>query len=264
VHLSTPLDDGTWVAELREPPPAVARVRDTTAGETIALPSAASATLLQRYPDPGADRLWTIRLFGTGPVGDYLNRYGRPIRYSYVPNPVPLAAYQNVFAREAGSAEMPSAGRPFTTELITGLVAAGVVIAPLTLHTGVASLEAGEQPLPERFAVPEPTARLVNLTRGAGGRVLAVGTTVTRALETAADDAGTVRPSGGWTDLVLGPDRPARAVAGLITGWHDPEASHLGLLQAVAGPALVTAAYEEADKQGYLGHEFGDSCLLLP
>ncbi len=159
---------------------------------------------------------------------------------------------------------MPSAGRPFTKDLVVKLITDGVLITPVTLHAGVASLEAGELPLPERFAVPEPTARLVNLTRLAGRRVVAVGTTVTRALESASDLDGTVRPSRGWTDLVLGTEHRARIVDGLITGWHDPEASHLALLEAVAGPALVKAAYAEADRAGYLGHEFGDSCLLLP
>jgi S-adenosylmethionine:tRNA ribosyltransferase-isomerase len=159
---------------------------------------------------------------------------------------------------------MPSAGRPFTQDLVLTLITSGVLIAPITLHAGVASLEAGELPLPERFTVPEPTAALVNLTRSAGRRVVAVGTTVTRALESAAARDGAVRASRGWTDLVLGTSRPARVVTGLVTGWHDPEASHLALLEAVAGPALVRAAYAEADKANYLGHEFGDSCLLLP
>jgi S-adenosylmethionine:tRNA ribosyltransferase-isomerase len=159
---------------------------------------------------------------------------------------------------------MPSAGRPFTPDLVTDLIAAGVVVAPITLHAGVASLDAGEPPLPERLTVPEPTAQLVNLTRAAGRRVVAVGTTSTRALESAADPRGTVRARRGWTDLVLGAGHPARIVNGLVTGWHDPDASHLALLEAVAGPKLVHAAYTEAEKAGYLWHEFGDSCLLLP
>jgi S-adenosylmethionine:tRNA ribosyltransferase-isomerase len=197
-------------------------------------------------------------------VPAYLARHGRPIRYSYVPAPVPLAEYQTVFAREPGSAEMPSAGRPFTTELVTDLVARGIVLAPIALHTGVSSQEPGEPPQPERYRVPEATARLVNLTRAWGGRVVAVGTTVTRALESAADDLGVVRERAGWTDLVLGPDRPARVVSGLITGWHAPGASHLELLEAVAGADLVERAYTEAVRARYLWHEFGDSCLLLP
>jgi S-adenosylmethionine:tRNA ribosyltransferase-isomerase len=267
VHFSTPLDDGCWLAELRHGDNARARVTDAEPAETITLPGRAALTLLHRYPDPAADRLWVTAVTGPG-VADgvtaLLARHGRPIRYSYVPGEWPLAAYQTVFSRDPGSAEMPSAGRPFTKDLVVKLITDGVLIAPVTLHAGVASLEAGELPLPERFAVPEPTARLVNLTRLAGRRVVAVGTTVTRALESASDLDGTVRPSRGWTDLVLGAEHPARIVNGLITGWHDPEASHLALLEAVAGAALVKAAYAEADRAGYLGHEFGDSCLLLP
>jgi S-adenosylmethionine:tRNA ribosyltransferase-isomerase len=172
--------------------------------------------------------------------------------------------YQTVFAREPGSAEMPSAGRPFTTELVTDLVARGVLFAPVLLHTGVSSLEGGEAPLPEPFRVPATTARLVEETRSAGKRVVAVGTTVTRALESATDSVGRVQPARGWTDLVLGADRPALVVDGLITGWHAAEATHQALLRAVAGAELVGAAYASASKEGYLWHEFGDSCLLLP
>ena len=267
VHFSTPLDDGCWVVELRDGDNARGRVTDGEPAETITLPGHVALTLLYRYPDPAADRLWVASITGQGLDGSmerYLARHGRPIRYSYVPDEWPLAAYQTVFARDPGSAEMPSAGRPFTKDLVVDVITAGVPIAPITLHAGVGSLEAGELPLPERFAVPEPTARLVNLTRSAGRRVIAVGTTVTRALESAADPDGTVRSAHGWTELVLGCDRPARVVQGLITGWHDPEASHLALLEAVAGAALVKAAYSEAEQARYLGHEFGDSCLLLP
>jgi S-adenosylmethionine:tRNA ribosyltransferase-isomerase len=267
VHFSTPLEDGTWVTELRQPGPDRSRVTDAEPGETVMLPGGAWLTLLFRYPDPAADRLWVAAITGladSGGVEAFLAAHGRPIRYNYVPDQWPLSAYQTVFSREPGSAEMPSAGRPFTADLAVELITSGVVIAPITLHAGVASLEAGEQPLPERFWVPDTTARLVNLTRSAGRRVVAVGTTVTRALETAAGADGTVLAAHGWTDLVLGTERPARVVSGLITGWHDPEASHLALLEAVAGRALVKAAYAEADEAGYLGHEFGDSCLLLP
>ena len=165
---------------------------------------------------------------------------------------------------EMPSAEMPSAGRPFTHAVLSGLLARGVRVAEVVLHTGVSSPEAGETPLPERFRVPPAAAGAVNATRAAGGRIVAVGTTVTRALESATTADGTVRAAGGWTELVLGPDRPARVVDGLVTGWHEPEASHLLLLTAVAGPHLVERAYAAALEHRYLWHEFGDSCLLLP
>jgi S-adenosylmethionine:tRNA ribosyltransferase-isomerase len=299
VHFSSPLDEGTpwagsldgrspgegtrdkgtpsggparegapgetqWLVELRENAAATGPVTDAAPGESITLPAGGSLTLLRRYPGPAAIRMWAVSVAAGGDVGAFLARRGQPIRYSYVPDPWPLPAYQTVFARTPGSAEMPSAGRPFTAGLVTDLAAAGVVIAPITLHAGVASLEAGEPPLPERFAVPEPTAQLVNLTRTEGRRVVAVGTTCTRALESAADAGGTVHARHGWTDLVLGAGHPARIVSGLVTGWHDPEASHLALLEAVAGQQLVHAAYLEAERAGYLWHEFGDSCLLLP
>ena len=250
---------------------------DAAAGETVTLPDGGSLTLLEAYPARGpagsggtgrphgparaGTRIWAAEV--TGDVAALQARHGQPVRYSYVPGPWPLSAYQTVFARSPGSAEMPSAARPFTPGLVTDLVSAGVLIATVTLHAGVASLEEGEPPLPEWFTVPQPTADLVNLTRAAGRRVVAVGTTSTRALESAADAGGQVRASSGLAELVLGPGL-ARAVTGLITGWHDAGASHLALLDAVAGPALVRAAYEEADRHGYLWHEFGDSCLLLP
>jgi S-adenosylmethionine:tRNA ribosyltransferase-isomerase len=264
-----PAGEGTpgetaWLVELRENAAATGPVMDAVPGEILTLPAGGSLTLLRRYPGPAAVRIWAASVAVGADAGAFLARHGRPIRYSYVPDPWPIAAYQTVFARSPGSAEMPSAGRPFTPDLVTGLITAGVVAAPVTLHSGVASLDAGEPPLPERFTVPEPTAQLVNLTRAAGRRVVAVGTTSTRALESAADPGGTVRARHGWTDLVLGADHPARTVTGIITGWHDPEASHLALLEAVAGPELVRAAYLEAEKAGYLWHEFGDSCLLLP
>jgi S-adenosylmethionine:tRNA ribosyltransferase-isomerase len=159
---------------------------------------------------------------------------------------------------------MPSAGRPFTPELITRLVAGGILVAPVTLHAGVSSPERHEAPAPERYAVPAPTARLVNAVRWWGGRVIAVGTTVVRALESAAGHDGSVLARAGWTGLVIGPERPLRVVDGLITGWHEAEASHLALLEAVAGPELLARSYAEALEHGYLWHEFGDSHLILP
>jgi S-adenosylmethionine:tRNA ribosyltransferase-isomerase len=159
---------------------------------------------------------------------------------------------------------MPSAGRPFTATLLVRLMAAGVTVAPVVLHAGVASPELHEPPSPERFVVPAATARLVASTRAAGRRVVAVGTTVVRALETVAELDGSVSPGQGWTDLVLSPARPARVVTGLISGLHEPEATHLLLLEAVAGADLVAAAYAAAVERRYLWHEFGDSMLFLP
>ena len=287
VHFSAGLDDGSWVVEVRPAGVSDGPVSDLRPGEVIALGAdtaldtgaaldAGPALVVDRPQPAGQDRLWRVRPRVEGGVTAFLARYGRPIRYAYVPRPWPLGEYQTVFAREPGSAEMPSAGRPFTAEVVTDLVTRGVAVAPVVLHTGVSSQEPGEPPQPERFLVPAATARQVNATRQAGGRVIAVGTTVTRALESAADpdgpdfsdgpdcSDGPVRARRGWTDLVLGPARPARVVTGLVTGWHAPGASHLALLAAVAGSDLVEQAYAEAVRSGYRWHEFGDSCLLLP
>jgi S-adenosylmethionine:tRNA ribosyltransferase-isomerase len=274
VHVSGPLPSrrtgaaGGWVVELRSPQGT--RVHDGRAGEALRLPLGGRAVLVAGHPDAdraAGGRLWRADLRVPGPLPAYLAAAGRPITYSYLRERPPIGAYQTIFARrtDAGfaSAEMPSAARPFSAAVVAGLRERGVGVTTVQLHTGVASLEAGEEPLPERFAVPPAAAAAVNATRAAGGRIVAVGTTVTRALETVADRTGAVRAGRGWTELVLSPDRPARVVDGLVTGWHEPEASHLLLLRAVAGSGLVDKAYEAAYDGGFLWHEFGDSCLLL-
>jgi S-adenosylmethionine:tRNA ribosyltransferase-isomerase len=264
VHFSTELDDGSWVVEFRTSDETKV-MSGMQPDETILLPADTRLYVLEPYPSPatGADpRLWRVRLDRA--VEPYLARYGRPIAYGYVHGRWPLSAYQTIFARRHASAEMPSAARPFTHKLVTELVTDGINIAPIVLHCGVSSLEAGEVPQNERFLVPPATAWLVNETHRVGGRVIAVGTTAVRALETLAAQDGTVSPGKGWTSLVMGPGRPSRTVDGLVTGWHAPGASHLALLEAVAGPRLVQTAYDAALAAGYLWHEFGDSCLLLP
>ncbi|HEY8763685.1 MAG TPA: S-adenosylmethionine:tRNA ribosyltransferase-isomerase [Solirubrobacteraceae bacterium] len=233
------------------------------AGETIALPGGAEVELVARYAS-GA-RLALGRFHRTGrSVESFLALHGAPIRYGYVERSWPLDAYQTVFATTPGSAEMPSAARPFSSELLARLLARGVLMAPLTLHAGLSSPERHEQPIPELFKVPEATARLVSATRSWGGRVVAVGTTVVRALESAAVARGDARPKSGWTGLVVSAEQRLRVVDGLITGWHEPEASHLQLLEAVAGRPLLERCYREALEHRYLWHEFGDSHLILP
>jgi S-adenosylmethionine:tRNA ribosyltransferase-isomerase len=263
VHFATRaprLEDCWRVVELRSADgarPVSSRVRDV-----LELADGASLELVAPYAT-GA-RLMLGRFHWSGTVERYLERHGEPIRYSHMSRSWPLEAYQNVYATTSGSAEMPSAGRPFTPELITQLVSLGVLIAPITLHAGVSSPERHEAPFPEQFAVSEQTARLVQTTRGWGGRVLAVGTTVVRALETVAGEDGIVSAGSGWTGLVITPQRGLRVVDGLITGWHEPEASHLQLLEAVAGRGLLDASYQAALAHRYRWHEFGDSHLILP
>jgi S-adenosylmethionine:tRNA ribosyltransferase-isomerase len=195
---------------------------------------------------------------------EWLAAHGAPIRYRHVPEEWPIGIYQTIFATEPGSAEMPSAARPFSAELVTELVSRGVELAPLVLHTGVSSQESRELPYPEPYRVPAATAELVNHVRGRNGKVIAVGTTVVRALETVTDECGVVHPGEGWTNTVITAERGVRAVDGLITGWHEPEATHLAMLEAVGGRPLLERSYAEALATGYLWHEFGDSHLILP
>lgn len=267
VHVATPLDDGTWVVEVRSAPDAARAVLDAAAGDVLDL-GGTELELLEPYPRSGSsptgrgNRLWRAEA-GAG-LTAHLERRGRPISYGYLDRPYPLAAYQTVFGVRPGSAEMPSAGRPFTEAIVTRLVSRGVGVAPITLHTGVSSQEAGEAPQAERFEVTDATARLVNAVRAGGGRVVAVGTTVTRALESAVATDGRVVARRGWSERVVTPADPPRVVTGLVTGWHDPAASHLLLVEAVAGAELTQAAYDAAVAGGYLWHEFGDAALLLP
>ncbi len=261
LRLSTPAEGNDperfWIVELRsgEEPFGAAEP-----GEVLSLPGGGAAEILAPY---AGVRLWLARLDLPLGVGAYLTAYGSPIRYRYVPRAWPLSMYQNVYALEPGSAEMPSAGRPFTAELITRLVAGGVLVAPIVLHTGVSSQERHERPYAERYRVPEETARLVNAVRSFGGRVIATGTTVVRALETVAATDGLVEAGEGWTNLIVTPERGVRAVDGLITGLHELESSHLDLLRAIGGESLVMASYEAALEHGYRWHEFGDSQLII-
>ncbi|MEU8761608.1 S-adenosylmethionine:tRNA ribosyltransferase-isomerase [Streptomyces sp. NPDC048659] len=323
VHFSAPDDGGRrWAVELRTPDGSGTTLpRAGGPPEAVVRLPGGARLVLEEPLAPGAARLWWAR--PDVPVPGLLARYGRPIRYGYTARDQALSAYQTVFALAApdgsGSAEMPSAGRPFTARLVAELVSWGVQFAPVVLHTGVASAEAHEPPYPERFEVPAATAWLVNAARAGGGRVIAVGTTAVRALESAvaapgaaggpaAQTAqaaagcaggrpgavggrgggtavapggggtavvapaaghrsagnGVVRAVAGWTGLVVTPERGVRVVDGLLTGLHEPEASHLLMLEAVAGRAALRRAYQEAVRERYLWHEFGDVHLILP
>ena len=266
VHVAHHLEDGDRVIELRSAPDAARALLDASAGGVVHV---GDVRLVLRAPWPAdapssptgvGNRLWRASV--RGDLDRQLDWYGRPIAYGYLDRRYPLADYQTVFGRHPGSAEMASAGRPFTPELVTRLVTAGVQVAPVTLHTGVSSQEAGEAPGPEWFEVPPTSARLINGARDNRGRVITVGTTATRAVESSVLGRHVVA-SRGWTSRVVTPARPPRVVDGLITGWHDPMASHLLLVEAVAGQRLTQAAYDAAVADGYLWHEFGDSALLL-
>ncbi len=264
VHLSSKLPAGLWTVEVRRGGQAHL---DAEAGTSIRLAGGGQVTLLTAYsPGPGGSgvRLWVSLIDTPEPLFRFLARFGRPIRYGYVRGSYPITAYQNVYATDPGSAEMPSAGRPFTPEVLTRLMSKGVGVAPLLLHTGVASLEANEPPYAEYFKVTLPTAHRINDTRRSGGRVIGIGTTVVRALESVVDDHGRVHPGEGWTETIVSPERPVRSIDGFLTGWHEPEASHLAMLEAIAGRPVLEASYAAALSEGYLWHEFGDVHLILP
>jgi S-adenosylmethionine:tRNA ribosyltransferase-isomerase len=270
LHLSTHLPADLWVVELRlQVERGTAPYFDARVGDRLALPAGATATLHAPYGKGSGiagtrTRLWVARLELTAPFHEYLAEHGSPIHYNYVKQNWPSSYYQTVYATEPGSAEMPSAGRAFTPELITRLVGKGVGVAPLILHTGVASLEEHEPPYEEYYRVPLATANAVNATHEAGKRVISVGTTVVRALETVTDETGRSHPGEGWTDLIIVPERGVRALTGLLTGFHEPRASHLAMLEAFAGREHLQEAYRAALQHKYLWHEFGDLHFLLP
>ena len=264
VHLSTQLPAGLWTVEVRRDGQAFLLAE---AGTSIALAGGGRVRLLAPYsPGLGGNgvRLWVSLLDAPEALHTYLARHGRPIRYGYVQGSYPIAAYQNVYVTEPGSAEMPSAGRPFTPEVLTRLVAKGVGIAPLLLHTGVASLEANEPPYAEYFRVSSATAHRVNDTRRRGGRVWPSVPPWSAPSSRLSTNMGRCTPADGWTQTVVSPDHPVRSIDAFLTGWHEPEASHLAMLEAIAGRPILEASYAAALAEGYLWHEFGDVHLILP
>lgn len=269
LHLSTHLPANLWIVEVRRPQEGTTvPFREVQAGERLRLPAGALAEIHTPYDadgnsrSSGPARLWIASLRLPVNLHAYLAEHGFPIRYGYVRDSWPSSYYQTVYATEAGSAEMPSAGRAFTPEVLTKLVAQGVQIVPLLLHTGVASLEDHEPPYEEWYRVPLATARTINTARTAGQRIVAVGTTVVRALETVTDADSTIHPGEGWTRLVITPPRRIRAVDALLTGFHEPRATHLAMLEALVGRPHLATAYEAALRERYLWHEFGDLHLL--
>jgi S-adenosylmethionine:tRNA ribosyltransferase-isomerase len=271
LHLSTRLPADLWSVEVRRPSTrATVPFSKAIPGEQLKLPAGGSVILhtpydaSQRTAVSPSVRLWVATLNLPLPLGDYLAEHGFPIRYSYVKEQWPASYYQTAYATEMGSAEMPSAGRAFTPELITKLVAKGIQVVPLILHTGVASLEDHEPPYEEFYHVPAHTAHMITTARQAGKRIIAVGTTVIRALETVTDADGITHPGQGWTDVIITPQRGIRAVAGLLTGLHEPQATHLAMLAALTGYSHLQITYAEAVEHQYLWHEFGDLHLILP
>jgi S-adenosylmethionine:tRNA ribosyltransferase-isomerase len=247
--------------DARPPAPALA------AGERLRFAGGLGATVLGRHEEAGP-LVWLAFDLAGERLAQALHRAGRPVRYAYVPRPWPLHQYQTLFAAGPGSAEMASAGRPFAVQTLRDLRDRGIGLTTISLHAGLSTYG---DPVTDRryvpaepYLVPEATAAAVAACRAAGGRVVAIGTTVVRTLETAAGGGDGVRPGGGVTRLRIGPGHRLAAVDGLLTGLHAPEASHLDLLGAFLDRPALDRAYAAALGSDYLWHEFGDVCLLLP
>jgi S-adenosylmethionine:tRNA ribosyltransferase-isomerase len=250
---------GHWDALAVEPEPPFANVA-LRAGETLRIGQVMTARVAGRRPD--IPLLWRLEVSRDGLAE--MEALGEPIRYSYVPQPVALDFYQNVYAGRAGSAEMPSAGRPFSHQLLGSLRGSGVGTAEILLHTGLSSFQddafdAEHHLYEEWFEIDATAAAAINQAP----RVVAVGTTVVRALESAAAADGKIHPVFDWTSLAIRAGTPIRAVDALITGLHEPTASHLDLLRAFVAEPLLMRAYEDAIENRYLWHEFGDSMLIV-
>jgi len=253
LHLSTQIEPGLWVVEPRH--------TEVRPFERVSLPAEGAARFLAQYHESA--RLWIAKLELPDPTYEYLARWGRPIKYPYLSAEWPIEAYQTVYASRPGSAEMPSAGRAFSERVIDSLRARSVAMTAITLHAGVASLETHEAPYEEWFEVTSGAADAISSAKSNGGRVVAVGTTVVRALESASGRDGVVCPASGWTDLLITPERGVWSIDGLLTGFHEPRASHLSMLEAIAGRGHLQIAYRAALANGYLWHEFGDLHLIL-
>ncbi len=235
-------------------------VPDLSAGERLAFAGGLVATVLGRHEE--APPLLWLSFDRDGPaLLEALHRAGHPVRYAYVPRPWALHHYQTLFAAAPGSVEMASAGRPFTVQTLRQLRQRGVGLATISLHAGLSTygdhaVDASFVPA-EPYKVPAATAAAVERTHAMGRHVIAVGTTVVRALETTGGHAGV-----GVTRLRIAPGHRLQAVDGLLTGLHEPEASHLDLLGAFIDPETLHRAYDQALATGYLWHEFGDVCLI--
>jgi S-adenosylmethionine:tRNA ribosyltransferase-isomerase len=254
---------GDWSMRTEDrpaPPPVSVGARLSFGPEltaTVRAISPISPRLVDVVFAPEGDAFWSA-----------LYRYARPIQYSYVRGSVALWHVQTAYAARPWAMEPPSAGRPLTWALLERLRQRGVERATITHAAGLSStgdpaIDA-QLPFPERFDVPASTVRAIRRARGAGGRVIAVGTTVVRALESAAAaHRGRLQPHAGITALRIGPGFVPRLVDGLLTGMHEPGTSHFALLAAFAAPERLVAAHAHAEAESYLCHEFGDSMLIL-
>lgn len=264
VRLARRSDADLWAALILD---AFENPRQGDESGTLSFPGGLTAEVSGR--DPANPRLRRIRFSESGPgLMQRLSRMGKPVRYWYASEAWDLDWYQTVFAREPGSMEMPSAGRAFTWRMLLDLRKRGIATAFLVLHAGLSSymdleFDASHPISVEPYRIGPDAAAAVNRARDSGGRIIAVGTTVVRALESAAGPDGRVQAREAATALRITRDHPLKVADGLITGFHEPEASHLDLLTAFLPEERLAAVYMEALGREYLWHEFGDINLIL-
>ena len=266
VHFSTPISNNNWLVEIREiVGDTTVRWREGHNNQVFQLPGKASITLKSKfYQDRELLHLWSVEFTANENFQQYAKVHGRPIKYQNLNNGYPLDYYQTFFSDRPGSAEMPSAGRGFTQSLVNNLLAKGIVFAPILLHTGISSLEEHESPYPEYFEIDAVSASALNYAKGKGHRIIAVGTTSVRAVESATNRRGVVVPFRGHTNMYIKSNDPMKTINGLVTGFHEPRASHLHMLQSLAGREHIQRAYQYAIKEEYYWHQFGDLHLILP
>lgn len=266
IHLSTRVNEEQWLLEIREVVKnKTHRWKEGHEGMTFLLPERGSITLTKRfYEDRELLHLWVAEFHTSQPPERYLAEHALPIKYENLNQHYPLEYYQTFFSFHPGSSEMPSAGRGFTQRLVERLLEKGIVFAPILLHTGVSSLEENEAPYPEYLEISPVSAAAINVAKARGKRIVAVGTTAVRAVESAVNTKGKVIPYHGYTDLYIDEDYDMKIVNGLLTGFHEPKASHLHMLQAVAGFEHIDTAYQTAIASNYYWHQFGDLHLIMP
>ena len=271
LRLMSCFDDGTWLAitfgagDSRLPTEQRGTPRVLVVGTALGFGHGLSARVLS--VDPASPRLVRLAFYQHGSeLWQALYRAARPIQYAHLSQPLSLWDVQNAYAARPWAVELPSAGKPLNFETLFCIAARGVSVSHVTHAAGLSStgdaLLDARLPVAERYEVSESSAARIRATKARGGRVFAVGTSVTRALE-AASAAGILRSGGAHTDLILGPGSPVHTCDALLSGLHEPGTSHFSLLEAFAPRALLERSFRHAEREGYLEHEFGDSCLIL-
>lgn len=266
IHFSSRLNEEEWLIEIRKiKGQKTIRWKGGSEGMVFPLPAAAQIKLKERYyNDHRLLDLWVAEFSTHLRPEAYLAVHAQPIQYEKLNEAYPLTYYQTFFNFHPGSAEMPSASRGFTTALVENLLRKGVVFAPVLLHTGISSLEEDETPYPEYMEINPVSAAIVNTAKSQKKRIIPVGTTAVRAIESAADEDGRLMPYKGYTELFIDGGYRVKVADGLLTGFHEPRASHLHMLQSIAGHKHIEEAYRTAISHAYYWHQFGDMHLILP